>query len=85
MGTPVGTWPELPHSVKDQRVSLFVGVDGVVEFVLRVSGQAHGGTPLAVSDSVIGEGDRDRPAREDVERVEVDVDRVSVGPGTWPS
>src|SRR6266446_7194268 len=58
--------------------SSFVGVDDVAEFVAGVAGQAHGRGRVAVADPVAGDGDRDRAPGEDVEGLQVDVDRVGV-------
>src|SRR5690349_7105238 len=56
----------------------FVGVDDVVELVAGVAGQAYGRGRVAVADPVAGGGDRDGAAAEDVEGLQVDVDRVGV-------
>ena len=50
----------------------------MVEVVVGVRGQAHGGGRLAVADAVVGDDDRDRAASQDVKGLEVEVDRVGV-------
>src|SRR5262249_33503137 len=55
-----------------------VVVDRVVELVIGVAFEGDGSGELAVADAVRGDGGADRASREDLERVEVQVDRVRV-------
>jgi hypothetical protein len=54
----------------------FVVVEPVRNAVLRVVADAHGGAGAAGDDSVVGQLHAGRVPVEDLERVEVEVDRV---------
>ena len=56
----------------------FVVVDGVVELIVGVTFERDCGGDGKVFDAVFGDLVTDGPAREDLERVEVDMDGVRV-------